>query len=108
MANKIYYLIHFDNKKNRNVTPSAITKGKYVASALASCSSEVEIVSLAYPTKDSQDEVYYQVSENVICHLFKGKYSNNRIIRYISSTSYTILSVTFFLIYFTNFILARE
>lgn len=40
MANKIYYLIHFDNKTNRNVTPSAITKGKYVASALASCSSE--------------------------------------------------------------------
>lgn len=29
MANKIYYLIHFDNKTNRNVTPSAITKGKY-------------------------------------------------------------------------------
>lgn len=88
MANKIYYLIHFDNKKNRNVTPSAITKGKYVASALASCSSEVEIVSLAYPTKDSQDEVYYQVSENVICHLFKGKYSNNRIIRYIDHKLY--------------------
>lgn len=88
MASKIYYLIHFDNKKNRNVTPSAITKGKYVASALASCSSEVEIVSLAYPTKDSQDEVYYQVSENVICHLFKGKYSNNRIIRYIDHKLY--------------------
>lgn len=88
MADKIYYLIHFDNKKNRNVTPSAITKGKYVASALASCSSEVEIVSLAYPTKDSQDEVYYQVSENVICHLFKGKYSNNRIIRYIDHKLY--------------------
>lgn len=88
MANKIYYLIHFDNKKNRNVTPSAITKGKYVASALASCSSEVEIVSLAYPTKDSQDEVYYQVSENVICHLFKGKYSNNRIIRYLNHKLY--------------------
>ena len=88
MANKIYYLIHFDNKTNRNVTPSAITKGKYVASALASCSSEVEIVSLAYPTKDSQDEVYYQVSENVICHLFKGKYSNNRIIRYLNHKSY--------------------
>ncbi|CDD21728.1 putative uncharacterized protein [Firmicutes bacterium CAG:313] len=88
MANKIYYLIHFDNKTNRNVTPSAITKGKYVASALASCSSEVEIVSLAYPTKDSQDEVYYQVSENVICHLFKGKYSNNRIIRYLNHKLY--------------------
>lgn len=88
MADKIYYLIHFDNKTNRNVTPSAITKGKYVASALASCSSEVEIVSLAYPTKDSQDEVYYQVSENVICHLFKGKYSNNRIIRYIDHKLY--------------------
>lgn len=88
MANKIYYLIHFDNKTNRNITPSAITKGKYVASALASCSSEVEIVSLAYPTKDSQDEVYYQVSENVICHLFKGKYSNNRIIRYIDHKLY--------------------
>lgn len=29
MADKIYYLIHFDNKTNRNVTPSAITKGKY-------------------------------------------------------------------------------
>lgn len=88
MANKIYYLIHFDNKTNRNVTPSAITKGKYVASALASCSSEVEIVSLAYPTKDSQDEVYYQASENVICHLFKGKYSNNRIIRYLNHKLY--------------------
>lgn len=88
MADKIYYLIHFDNKTNRNVTPSAITKGKYVASALASCSSEVEIVSLAYPTKDSQDEVYYQVSENVICHLFKGKYSNNRIIRYLNHKLY--------------------
>ena len=88
MANKIYYLIHFDHKTNRNVTPSAITKGKYVASALASCSSEVEIVSLAYPTKDSQDEVYYQVSENVICHLFKGKYSNNRIIRYLNHKLY--------------------
>lgn len=88
MANKIYYLIHFDNKTNRNVTPSAITKGKYVASAVASCSSEVEIVSLAYPTKDSQDEVYYQVSENVICHLFKGKYSNNRIIRYLNHKLY--------------------
>lgn len=88
MANKIYYLIHFDNKTNRNVTPSAITKGKYVASALASCSSEVEIVSLAYPTKDSQDEVYYQVSGNVICHLFKGKYSNNRIIRYLNHKLY--------------------
>lgn len=88
MANKIYYLIHFDNKTNRNVTPSAITKGKYVASALASCSSEVEIVSLAYPTKDSQDEVYYQVSENVIWHLFKGKYSNNRIIRYLNHKLY--------------------
>lgn len=88
MANKIYYLIHFDNKTNRNVTPSAITKGKYVASALASCSSEVEIVSLAYPTKDSQDEVYYQVSENVICHLFQGKYSNNRIIRYLNHKLY--------------------
>lgn len=88
MANKIYYLIHFDNKTNRNDTPSAITKGKYVASALASCSSEVEIVSLAYPTKDSQDEVYYQVSENVICHLFKGKYSNNRIIRYLNHKLY--------------------
>lgn len=88
MANKIYYLIHFDNKTNRNVTPSAITKGKYVASALASCSSEVEIVSLAYPTKDSQDEVYYQVSENVICPLFKGKYSNNRIIRYLNHKLY--------------------
>lgn len=88
MANKIYYLIHFDNKTNRNITPSAITKGKYVASALASCSSEVEIVSLAYPTKDSQDEVYYQVSENVICHLFKGKYSNNRIIRYLNHKLY--------------------
>lgn len=88
MANKIYYLIHFDNKTNRNVTPSAITKGKYVASALASCSSEVEIVSLAYPTKDSQDEVYYQVSENVICRLFKGKYSNNRIIRYLNHKLY--------------------
>lgn len=88
MANKIYYLIHFDNKTNRNVTPSTITKGKYVASALASCSSEVEIVSLAYPTKDSQDEVYYQVSENVICHLFKGKYSNNRIIRYLNHKLY--------------------
>lgn len=88
MANKIYYLIHFDNKTNRNVTPSAITKGKYVASALASCSSEVEIVSLAYPTKDSQDEVYYQVSENVICLLFKGKYSNNRIIRYLNHKLY--------------------
>lgn len=88
MANKIYYLIHFDNKTNRNVTPSAITKGKYVASALASCSSEVEIVSLAYPTKDSQDEVYYQVSENVICHLFKGKYSNNRIMRYLNHKLY--------------------
>lgn len=88
MANKIYYLIHFDNKTNRNVTPSAITKGKYVASALASCSSEVEIVSLAYPTKDSQDEVYYQVSENDICHLFKGKYSNNRIIRYLNHKLY--------------------
>lgn len=88
MANKIYYLIHSDNKTNRNVTPSAITKGKYVASALASCSSEVEIVSLAYPTKDSQDEVYYQVSENVICHLFKGKYSNNRIIRYLNHKLY--------------------
>ena len=88
MANKIYYLIHFDNKTNRNVTPSAITKGKYVASALASCSREVEIVSLAYPTKDSQDEVYYQVSENVICHLFKGKYSNNRIIRYLNHKLY--------------------
>lgn len=88
MANKIYYLIHFDNKTNRNVTPSAITKGKYVASALASCSSEVEIVPLAYPTKDSQDEVYYQVSENVICHLFKGKYSNNRIIRYLNHKLY--------------------
>lgn len=88
MANKIYYLIHFDNKTNRNVTPSAITKGKYVASALASCSSKVEIVSLAYPTKDSQDEVYYQVSENVICHLFKGKYSNNRIIRYLNHKLY--------------------
>lgn len=88
MSNKIYYLIHFDNKTNRNVTPSAITKGKYVASALASCSSEVEIVSLAYPTKDSQDEVYYQVSENVICHLFKGKYSNNRIIRYLNHKLY--------------------
>lgn len=88
MANKIYYLIHFDNKTNRNVTPSAITKGKYVASALASCSSEVEIVSLAYPTKGSQDEVYYQVSENVICHLFKGKYSNNRIIRYLNHKLY--------------------
>lgn len=88
MANKIYYLIHFDNKTNRNVTPSAITKGKYVASALASCSSEVEIVSLAYPTKDSQDEVYYQVSENVICHLFKGKYSNNQIIRYLNHKLY--------------------
>lgn len=88
MANKIYYLIHFDNKTNRNVTPSAITKGKYVASALASCSSEVEIVSLAYPTKDSQDEVYCQVSENVICHLFKGKYSNNRIIRYLNHKLY--------------------
>lgn len=88
MVNKIYYLIHFDNKTNRNVTPSAITKGKYVASALASCSSEVEIVSLAYPTKDSQDEVYYQVSENVICHLFKGKYSNNRIIRYLNHKLY--------------------
>lgn len=88
MANKIYYLIHFDNKTNRNVTPSAITKGKYVASALASCSSEVEIVSLAYPTKDSQDEVYYQVSENVICHLFKGKYSNNRTIRYLNHKLY--------------------
>ena len=88
MANKIYYLIHFDNKSNRYVTPSAITKGKYVASALASCSSEVEIVSLAYPTKDSQDEVYYQVSENVICHLFKGKYSNNRIIRYLNHKLY--------------------
>ena len=88
MANKIYYLIHFDNKTNRNVTQSAITKGKYVASALASCSSEVEIVSLAYPTKDSQDEVYYQVSENVICHLFKGKYSNNRIIRYLNHKLY--------------------
>lgn len=88
MANKIYYLIHFDNKTNRNVTPSAITKGKYVASALASCSSEVEIVSLAYPTKDRQDEVYYQVSENVICHLFKGKYSNNRIIRYLNHKLY--------------------
>ena len=88
MANKIYYLIHFDNKTNRNVTPSAITKGKYVASALASCSSEVEIVSLAYPTKDSQDEVYYQVSENIICHLFKGKYSNNRIIRYLNHKLY--------------------
>ena len=81
-------MIHFDNKTNRNVTPSAITKGKYVASALASCSSEVEIVSLAYPTKDSQDEVYYQVSENVICHLFKGKYSNNRIIRYLNHKLY--------------------
>lgn len=88
MADKIYYLIHFDNKTNRNVTPSAITKGKYVASALASCSSEVEIVSLAYPTKYSQDEVYYQVSENVICHLFKGKYSNNRIIRYLNHKLY--------------------
>ena len=88
MANKIYYLIHFDNKTNRNVTPSAITKGKYVASALASCSSEVEILSLAYPTKDSQDEVYYQLSENVICHLFKGKYSNNRIIRYLNHKLY--------------------
>ena len=32
--------------------------------------------------------MYYQVSENVICHLFKGKYSNNRIIRYLNHKLY--------------------
>lgn len=73
MINTIYYLIHFDNRKrSRSVTPSAITKGSYIASSLAKYCNKLEIISFAPPKRGININKSYNIGNNISCMLFGG------------------------------------
>lgn len=82
---KIYYIAYYDeleNEKCRNVSPAAVNKIDYISQTLVDLGYVVQIVSPAIPNEKSKYiSENREIKNNIFLHLFKSKYSKNKLTR---------------------------